>query len=134
MMGTASPDYPTVTLEWEDFDGRDDPEQRYALYRLCACSRCEGRGRVNFDPYPPERCSQCRGEGKIKELLATAGSPQAMGLALVTLAQEGEWEECPLGLWDRQGEVGSKWLVKPWLPSPRNVSDAGRTLRASRRP
>ena len=92
-------------LSWELVSGRDDPAQRYALYRLC--------------------------EGEL-QLIATVGTPQAAGLALVELGREGEWEECPVGLLDREGEIGRKWIFRPWLPSPRNVSDAGRTLRTAR--
>jgi hypothetical protein len=51
----------------------------------------------------------------------------------VTLAREGEWDECPFGLLDSEGEKGRKWLVTPWLPSARNVRDAARTLAKSKR-
>jgi hypothetical protein len=27
------------------------------------------------------------------------------------------------------GEVGQKWIVRPWLASPKNVSDAGKVMR-----
>jgi hypothetical protein len=66
------------------------------------------------------------------ELLATCATPEAVGVALVTLARETEWEDCPLGLMDRLPEPGEpKWLIKPWLafPTPKQLSDAGRTLR-----
>jgi hypothetical protein len=78
------------------------------------------------------RCLDCRGEGRIRQEVATCETPEAVGVALVTLAREGEFEECPIGLLDRGGEVGQKWLVRPWLPSARNVSDAGRTLAKSK--
>ena len=68
----------------------------------------------------------------MRELVATAADPEAVGTALVTLGREGEWDECPVGLLDTEGEVGQKWLVRPWGPSARNVSDAGRTLAKSR--
>lgn len=97
---------------WEDYDGRADPEQRFALYRLCP------------------------GVEREKELLATCASPEALGVAIVTLAREGELEEdgapCRIGVLDRMGEKGQRWLVRPWGPSPRNASDAGKVLRASR--
>jgi len=136
----VSTDYPTLGLEWEDHTGRDDPEQRYALYRLCVCSQCRGEGTQHTGPvtlkHPmgkPERCSQCRGEGRTLELLATCGTEAAVGITLVTLAREGEWaDDCPLGLLDRMGEPHKRWLILPWRHSPRNVSDAGRTLRNSR--
>src|SRR5688572_16103303 len=113
-----------------------DPRERYVLYRLCDCPTCEGKGkeRVNVQTYAAGetadlvRCPDCRGEGRIRQEVATAGSPEAVGVALVTLAREGEFSECPIGLLDRMGEVGQKWLISPWLPSARNVTDAARTL------
>ena len=130
-------------------DGRNvtaDPE-RYALYRLCECTTCEGRGKVSvpaeehetedeitFGPFHPVRCPDCRGEGRTRDLIATCGTPEALGVAIVTLAREGEWEGCPIGILDTLGEPGEKWLVRPWLPSARNISDAGRTLAKARKP
>ena len=81
--------------------------------------------------FKDKRCGDCRGEGRVRELVAECDTPEAVGVALVTLGREGEWAECPLGVLDTQGEVGKKWLVSPWLPSPRNVSDAGRVLRSA---
>jgi hypothetical protein len=81
------------------------------------------------------RCSDCRGEGRVRQELATCATPEAVGVAIVTLAREGEFEDCPLGLLDSEaGEESTvgKWLVRPWLPSARNVSDAGRTLAKSK--
>jgi hypothetical protein len=75
-----------------------------------------------------DRCKECRGEGRVRERVAECDSPQDVGVALITLGREGEWSECPFGLLDTQGETGQKWLVSPWLPSARNISDAGRTL------
>ena len=49
-------------------------------------------------------------------------------MAIVTLGQEGEFDECPIGILDTTGETGRKWLVSPWLPSPRNVRDAARVM------
>lgn len=129
----------TPILSHEQEDGRDDPRQRFALYRLCECKRCDGRGTLNYmrpgKPYHlnRERCETCRGEGKVRELVATCETPEALGVALVTLGREGEWDECPVGILDRMGEPGEKWIVKPWLPSARNVSDAGRTLSRARK-
>jgi hypothetical protein len=74
------------------------------------------------------RCAECRGEGKVRERVAECETEADLGLAIVTLGREGEFEECPIGVLDTQGEVGRKWLIRPWLPSARNVSDAGRTL------
>ena len=75
-----------------------------------------------------KRCDECRGESRTLALVATAGSPQALGLAICTLAEEGEFEDCPIGVL----VDGGGWLVKPWLPSPRNVADAARVLAKSK--
>lgn len=109
-----------------------DPDQRFRLYRLCECDACGGTG---HDPDPLEgrksqRCADCRGEGRIRELMATATDPESVGVALVTLGREGEWDECPIGVLDTMGEKGEKWIVRPWLPSTRNVSDAAKLLRS----
>ena len=124
-------------------------EERFALYRLCPCAACGGRGKVPVTPelqhltpegsmFGTERCAACRGEGRTRELVCTTETPEGIGTALYTLALEGEWDECPIGVLDRMPELqdeqpGKKWLVKPWLPSARNISDAGRTLRSARR-
>ena len=120
-------------LSWEDHSGRDDPRQRFRLYRLCVCQACEGSRTVDG-----ERCPECRGEGRTRELLATSESPEALGVALVTLGREGEFENpegglCPIGVLDTLGEKGQKWILRPWLPSPRNASDAGRVLARSKK-
>lgn len=64
----------------------------------------------------------------MRELVATAEDSAAVGAAVVTLGREGEFEDCPIGILDTQGEVGKKWIVKPWLPSARNRRDAAREL------
>ena len=111
----------------------DDPRQRYGLYRLCECSACLGRGYPLYVEHRKvNRCPICRGEGRVREEVAACETPEAVGVALVTLAMEGEWEGCPFGLLDRDGEVGKKWLILPWLPSARNVSDAARVLAKSK--
>lgn len=152
-----------------------DPRSRFGLYRLCDCSACSGRGRIEEDrssypPYKAPRCPDCRGEGRIRQEVATAETPEAVGVALVTLARESEWEECPFGLLDREpscercGGSGQEpfnddidssqnpwvkvtcdecegsgvkasgtWLVLPWTPSARNVTDAARTLARSKK-
>ncbi len=131
------------SVEMED----DTP---YRLYRLCPCEECEGTGKLDreqaiaygekvgrtvtkhFDSSVTIGCPACRREGRTLALLATATDPQSVGVALVTLAEEDEWDECPFGLMYRpEGQTG-KWLIKPWGPSPRNISDAGRTLRSAR--
>ncbi len=114
-------------------DTMEGPEQ-FRLYRLCPCGDCGGSGRFRnwADHAEKKRCPTCRGEGKNLELVATCGTKEAVGTALVTLTEEGEFDECPFGLMHRpQGEKG-RWLLKPWLPSARNVSDAGRTLARSK--
>ena len=121
-----------------------DPRERYALYRLCDCPTCEGTGKA--DHYPmgamgevvSVKCPDCRGEGRIRQEVAACESPEAVGVALVTLAREGEWTDadgnpCAFGLLDRAGEKGQKWLILPWLPSARNVRDAARTLARSKK-
>ncbi len=97
------------------------PEQRYSLYRLCTCAGCDGTGK---DPNVPDidagrvatpRCPECRGEGRTRDEVATsAGETDAeqmasVGVALVTLAREGEWIDadgnpCQFGLLDRTPE------------------------------
>lgn len=115
-------------------------DERYHLFRLCECTRCGATGKAHNVPYESSwgtmtktgKCPDCRGEGRTHELIATATDPQSVGVALVTLGREGEWDECPIGCLDTMGEPGKKWIVKPWGPSPRNISDAARTLRKAR--
>lgn len=109
----------------------ENPE-RFRLFRLCDCTTCGGRGRDPESDFR-DRCPDCRGEGRVRQELATCASAEAVGVAIVTLAREGEFEECPLGLLDSEGEKGKKWLVLPWTPSARNVTDAARTLAKSKR-
>ena len=98
-------------LEWESVSGRGDPRQRFRIYRLCP------------------------GETE-PELVATCASEEAVGVTLCTLGREGEFDpeegDCAIGILDTEGETGRKWLVKPWLASPKNVSDAARVLRTAR--
>jgi hypothetical protein len=116
-----------------------DPEQ-YRLYRLCQCGTCAGTGKVGTSVYVSgapaakhaTRCKECRGEGRALDLVATCGTPEAVGVALITLGLEGEWDECPIGIMHRPEGENGRWIVKPWLPSARNVSDAGRTLARSK--
>lgn len=107
-------------------------DERYRLYRLCECTTCEATGKVRLGD-GATRCEDCRGEGRTRELVATATDPESLGVALVTLGREGEWKDCPIGILDTEGATGEKWLVRPWLPSARNVSDAGKMLRGARR-
>jgi len=107
-------------------------DPRYRLMRLCECEACEGRGKLRIAQGEFARCPDCRGEGKTLDEVARCDTPAAIGTALVTLATEGEFDGCPFGLIDDQGEPGLKWLVRPWVASPRNVSDAARTLAKSK--
>lgn len=108
--------------------------ERYRIYRLCDCLTCGGTGKAGtVAGFTPARCLDCRGEGRTRDLVATCASAEAVGVALVTLGREGEWEGCPVGLIDTEGEEGERWLVRPWLPSARNVSQAGRVLAAQRK-
>lgn len=123
-----------MIVAWEEHAGEDPrtgkqyPDQRFKLYRLCGCSTCKGTGKSPKIAEKGKRCSECRGEGKVRELIATCGTEEEVGVAICRLGREREWEDCAFGLLDTMGEVNEKWLVKPWLPSARNVSDAGRTL------
>jgi hypothetical protein len=78
----------------EDANGDPDPSQRFRIYRLCP------------------------GETE-PDLIATCGSESAVGVALCTLAREGEFDpengDCAIGILDTEGETGRKWLIKPWL-------------------
>lgn len=125
--------YPAKPLR--DGEPERDPRDRFSLYRLCDCTSCAGSGKearpewgVPSSHLP--RCPDCRGEGRIRQEVATCQTPEAVGVALVTLGREGEFEKCPFGLLDREGEKGKKWLVLPWLPSARNVRDAAKLMRA----
>lgn len=129
-VGKRTMDSTPPLLEWEDVDGRLDPRQRFALYCLSQCETCAGTGKT---PDGPERCPQCRGEASVLALIATAPTPESLGVALVTLGRESEFEGCAIGVLDRMGEVGQKWILRPWLPSPRNATDAGRLLRSRRK-
>ncbi len=116
-------------------DQMEDPE-RFKLYRLCGCEECHGSGKVQTDPLTSTnlRCMTCRGEGRVLAIIATCGTPEAVGVALVTLGREGEWDGCNAGILDSLGEKNQKWLVNPWQvsPSARNMSEAGRVLRSAR--
>jgi hypothetical protein len=109
--------------EVDHVTGRGDPQQRYRIYRLCECAHCDGRGKI-----AGARCDECRGEGRTLDLVACCADPQGVGVAIVSLAEEGEFEDCPIGVLID----GGGWLVKPWLPSPRNVADAARVLAKSK--
>ena len=91
-------------LAWEDVAPRRQ-EERFRLYRVCLPESTE------------------------LELLATCATEEAVGVALCTLGREGEYaDQCAFGILDTMGEVGKKWLVKPWRAMPRELSEAGRVL------
>lgn len=120
--------YVTAPLEVSEaaidsLTGRGDPQQRYRVYRLCICEACEGHGKL-----ADTRCPECRGEGKTLDHVANAGDEAGLGALIITNAREGAFDGCPIGIL----EDGGSWLVSPWLPSARNVSDAGRTLAGKR--
>lgn len=86
-----------------------DPRSRFVLYRLCNCPTCEGKGKAlaASEDLPSPRlipCEDCRAEGRIRQEVASCESPEAVGVALVTLAREGEFEDCPFGLLERMPE------------------------------
>jgi hypothetical protein len=118
--------------------GAGNPE-RFRLFRLCDCPTCEGKGKEDRGTHLFPlivKCSDCRGEGRVRQELATCASPEAVGVAIVTLAREGEWEGCQFGLLDSEaGEESAvgKWLVRPWPETARTITAAARTLAKSKR-
>lgn len=84
-------------LNWEEVSGRvdlhgePDPRQRFRIYRV-----------PTTDTEP--------------QLLATGESEGDVGEAICTMAREGMFDDCALGIIDTMGEKGSRWLVTPWLP------------------
>ncbi len=103
--------YPDIGLEWDAVSGRGDSRQRYRIYRLCP------------------------GETE-PELISTCDSEAAVGVALCQHGRDGEFDpdsgDCSVGVLDTMGEVGRKWIFRPWLASPGNVSTAGKVLRTAR--
>ena len=106
----------------------DSQGERFRIYRLCPCEQCE-----HWIRSQKPRCPECRGEGKVRERVAECATEASLGVALVTLGREGEFKDCAVGILDTEGEVGQKWIVSPWLPSPRNVSEAGRVLASAKK-
>jgi hypothetical protein len=120
--------------------------ERFRLWCLMECTTCGGRGKtqrtisselkdgLTYAELDVQRCETCRGEGRERVEVASCASPEAVGVALVTLAREGEWSEgCQFGLLDSEGEKGLKWLILPWPDTARTVSSAARTLAKSKR-
>lgn len=86
-----------MTFEWHDLAPRR-PEERFRIYRLRY--------------------------GEL-ELLATTPTAEGMGVALCTLAEEGEWvENEAVGVLDtlgRDDEPGT-WIVNPYVTTTRGAS------------
>lgn len=78
-------------VSWEDVSGRDDPKQRYRLYRLSAT-----------DEYP--------------YLLGTCETEADVGVAVITMGREGQLRDSTLGILDTAGEKGKRWVLNPFLP------------------
>lgn len=56
-----------------------------------------------------------RGADKQVRCVASCADPAAVGVALVTLGGEGEFEGFSVGILDRPDpEQTGKWLVSPW--------------------
>jgi hypothetical protein len=87
-------------LDWDDVSGRNNPAERYRIYR-----------------------QHYTAEGEVLKLLATCETEQAVGVAICTLAREGELDNAALGVLDRLGDKGRRWLVTPWLPQPLPEAD-----------
>lgn len=79
-------------LDWEEVSGRNDPRQRYRIYRLHA---------TDLDPY----------------LLATCKDEKAVGVAICEIAREGQLQDAAVGILDTMGEKGQRWLVNPYAPA-----------------
>lgn len=82
-----------LVLDWEDISGKNDPRQRYRIYRLHS---------TDDSPY----------------LLATAEDEKAVGVAICEMAREGQLQDASVGILDTQGERGQRWLVNPYAPAP----------------
>jgi hypothetical protein len=78
-----------TAVPWEDVAPRR-PEERYRIYRLT--------------------------DGDERELLATCETPAAVGVALCTLAEEGEFKRSAVGVLDTGGtdEKPGHWVINPW--------------------
>lgn len=105
--------------------------ERFRIFVLCDCPTCSGTGKIEAGGVQSgavTRCPTCRGEGRGRREVATAPSPEALGVAIVRCGREGEFTDCPVGVLDSEGKTSEKWIIRPWLPSARNVSAAARTL------
>lgn len=84
-----------LMLDWDEVSGRNDPRQRYRIYRLHS---------TDDSPY----------------LLATCETESAVGTAICEMAREGQFQDCSVGILDRMGEKGQRWLVNPYAPAPQS--------------
>lgn len=48
--------------------------------------------------------------------VAAAASPEALGVALVTMGAEGEFDDVIVGVMYRPDEKPGRWLLSPWCP------------------
>lgn len=94
-------DLDDIGLDWETVAPRI-PEERFRIY--------------------------CRAHDGTLTLIATCATPEAVGVAIVTLGREGEFDDCAAGVLDTMGEKGQKWVLRPWERSAQNVSVAGHVL------
>lgn len=61
------------------------------------------------------------------ELIATCGTKEAVGTALVTLSEEDEFEGCTVGVMYRPHEdKPGRWLVSPFHPRIPRSGDGGK--------
>jgi len=80
-----------LELDYDEISGRDDPKQRYRIYKR----------------HPSE---------DTPSLLAVCESEEDVGVALCTMGREGQLDEVAIGILDSQGEKGQRWLLLPFLP------------------
>lgn len=79
-------------LDWEEVSGRNDPRQRYRIYRLHS---------TDDSPF----------------LLTTCATEEDVGVSICTIAREGQLQDAAVGILDTMGERGQRWLVNPYAPA-----------------
>jgi hypothetical protein len=52
------------------------------------------------------------------ETVCTCATPEAVGVALVILSQEGEFDGCRVGVLDTLAPVGHAWILLPYPEGP----------------
>lgn len=81
-----------MVLDWDEVSGRNDPRQRYRLYR---------RHHTEEEP----------------TLLVTCEDEESVGCAIFWMAKEGQLDDALIGIYDCTPEEGGKhWVLLPWLP------------------